>query len=324
MIFFHDDFDLLFDFLMFKASFKYYKSKSPPPCLKEVLDIDQTKELLEKSVLKQIHIICQDKLWKTFGMKSPENWEVFELIDHPGLIYIKNPYTNSGQKYWVIRSLRDFSKTPNKRNIDALGIVSENWWESAKNDKKTLMMLRWTTLGYHHNWDTKIYSEDNKGKFPEDLKNMTKFIAGLLGFEDFSAEAAIVNYYHMDSTLSGHSDQSEQYLEAPLFSFSFGQSAIFLLGGITEEEKPTAMFLKSGDIIVMSGKSRLSYHGVPKIVQTELKLGDEIGDENCNQNALCMDEDNWKPFSDYIAHSRINVNVRQVLRKGLLKLDDQI
>jgi hypothetical protein len=28
-----------------------------------------------------------------------------------------------------------------------------------------------------------------------------------------------VNYYHMDSTLSGHTDNSEQNKEAPLFSF---------------------------------------------------------------------------------------------------------
>lgn len=35
------------------------------------------------------------------------------------------------------------------------------------------------------------------------------------------------------------------------FSFSFGQTAIFLLGGKTKEEKPSAIFLKSGDIVVI-------------------------------------------------------------------------
>ena len=34
----------------------------------------------------------------------------------------------------------------------------------------------------------------------------------------FIAEAAIVNYYHLDSTLSGHRDQSEMDLSIPLLS----------------------------------------------------------------------------------------------------------
>lgn len=48
---------------------------------------------------------------------------------------------------------------------------------------------------------------------------MCHVIGSNLGFKNFEAEAAIVNYYHMDSTLSGHTDHSEQNLEAPLFSF---------------------------------------------------------------------------------------------------------
>ena len=47
---------------------------------------------------------------------------------------------------------------------------------------------------------------------------------------------------------------------------SFGQTAIFLLGGQTKETSPTAMFLHSGDIIIMGGPSRLAYHAVPKIL----------------------------------------------------------
>lgn len=65
-------------------------------------------------------------------------------------------------------------------------------------------------------------------------------------------QAAIVNYYPIGTTLAGHTDHSEINLEAPLFSFSFGQTAIFLLGGKTKEQKPAAMFLKRN----MSAKSR--------------------------------------------------------------------
>lgn len=48
---------------------------------------------------------------------------------------------------------------------------------------------------------------------------------------------------------------------------SFGQTAIFLLGGTKKSDKPSALFIRSGDVVVMSGKSRLCFHAVPKIVK---------------------------------------------------------
>ena len=51
--------------------------------------------------------------------------------------------------------------------------------------------------------------------------------------------------------------------------FSFGQSAIFLLGGNSIEEAALPIFLHSGDIIVMSSQARLLYHGIPRIVHIE-------------------------------------------------------
>ncbi len=43
---------------------------------------------------------------------------------------------------------------------------------------------------------------------------------------------------------------------------------MFLIGGHTRQERPLAMLLNSGDIIVMSKESRLAYHAVPKVVQS--------------------------------------------------------
>lgn len=66
-----------------------------------------------------------------------------------------------------------------------------------------------------------VYSETSKDEFPEDLADLCAKIATLLQFNNFKAEAAIVNYYFMNSTLSGHTDHSESNLEAPLFSFRY-------------------------------------------------------------------------------------------------------
>ena len=46
-----------------------------------------------------------------------------------------------------------------------------------------------------------------------------------------------------------------------LFHSSLGCKAIFLLGGKSRNDKPLAMFLRSGDIVLMSGEARERFHG---------------------------------------------------------------
>lgn len=312
---------------MFKDSFKYYKSKNPPPALGKVLDFDVASTQFQTKV-QPVHPLFLEPS-EFFGLKPIDTWEIYEVCDRPGLLFIRNPFTTLGQRYWTVRCLKDYSKRPNKSNLDPFNVLPDNkdWWvESQANNKLLLNKLRWVTLGYHHNWDTKVYSETNKTKFPDDLKDMTAFLARLLGYGSFDAQAAIVNYYHMDSTLSGHTDHSERNLTAPLFSMSFGQTAVFLIGGETIDDLATPLFLRSGDIVVMSKSSRLCYHGVPKILQVDSQRWDTLDNEDeskCHVNnsyqdtvKICLDDNLWKPFGDYLTHSRININVRQVLFDG--------
>ena len=55
--------------------------------------------------------------------------------------------------------------------------------------------------------------------------------------------------------------------------YSFGQSAIFLIGGQTKSIPPVALMIRSGDIIIMSRDSRLAYHGIPKILRPAIDDG---------------------------------------------------
>ena len=75
------------------------------------------------------------------------------------------------------------------------------WYRAAMEDPVLVPRLRWATLGYHHDWDTKVYSEKNASPFPEDLSTLTGGIAAAAGFPSFLAEAAIVNFYPMDASL---------------------------------------------------------------------------------------------------------------------------
>lgn len=91
------------------------------------------------------------------------------------------------------------------------------------------------------------------------MHELCRIVAGALGYTNFNAEASIVHYYHLNSTLSGHIDKSERDLTAPLLAFSLGQSGIFLIGGRTLNEKPSALWLHSGDMTVEIRTLALKY-----------------------------------------------------------------
>lgn len=70
------------------------------------------------------------------------------------------------------------------------------------------------------------YDAKRRGPFPGDLWRLSRTVAQSLGFDDFEAEAAIVNYYAMSSSLGGHTDRSEENRSAPLLSFRSVQAAV--------------------------------------------------------------------------------------------------
>ncbi|XP_076288553.1 alpha-ketoglutarate-dependent dioxygenase AlkB [Lasioglossum baleicum] len=302
---------------MFRDSFKYYKSRNPPPDLKDVIDLNDRNN--NKVILKGKFF--NEQSGHELGLRPVNDWQVYEFFNIPGLVFIKNPFTPDGQRYWIIKCLKDYSRRPNKLNLDAHDVLGDNdaWWDvclASNRSRDLLPRLRWATLGYHHNWDTKLYSETSKTEMPSELSSLTSFLAKTLNFMDFKAEAAIINYYRMNSTLAGHTDHSEVNVGAPLFSISFGQTAIFLIGGLREEDAAHSILLRSGDIVIMSGESRLRYHGVPKILP-EISTPWDQEEINDNREQCCkwLPSD-WKYAKAYISEARINMNVRQVLTPG--------
>ena len=95
-----------------------------------------------------------------------------------------------------------------------------------------------------------------------------------------------------------------------IFNFSFGQPCIFLLGGQTLDDLPCAMYLRSGDIIMMSRDARLAYHAVPRILRHQELATLLTQDIECDisserrRSLQCLEK--------YLSNSRINVNIRQV------------
>ncbi len=194
--------------------------------------------------------------------------------------------------------------------------------------------MRWATIGYHYDWTKKVisklfevsknklneilifkvYNENDFTPIPIDIEKISKLIATLTGFPEYKPEAGIINYYHLNSTLSGHQDFSEENKSAPLISISFGCSAIFLIGADTKSVKPSAICLRSGDILIMTAQSRLAFHGVPKIFKED-NLNSLFNYEKSDlyqKNDYYVHDDEWIPFFDYININRINLNIRQV------------
>ncbi|KAG2561973.1 hypothetical protein PVAP13_8KG204601 [Panicum virgatum] len=144
-------------------------------------------------------------------------------------------------------------------------------------------------------------------KIPDALASLAKNMAipAMPFGEEFKPEAAIVNYYGPSDMLGGHVDDMEADWTKPIVSISLGCKCIFLLGGKTRDEVPTAMFLRSGDIVLMAGEARERFHGVPRIFtesnQQEISalVSQLSGEDDCF-------------ILDYIKNSRININIRQV------------
>jgi alkylated DNA repair protein alkB family protein 1 len=71
-----------------------------------------------------------------------------------------------------------------------------------------------------------------------------------LDFSDFCAQAATVNYYHMDSTLSGHTDHPEPNKDAPLFSFSLTDTVLMCIWNVNDMHLPSVVDLVALELCV--------------------------------------------------------------------------
>ena len=131
-------------------------------------------------------------------------------------------------------------------------------------------------LGKHWNGLTYAY-EEHRSDFdglpappiPARLTDLAKAAAADAGF-GIEPDICIMNYYSPAAKLGVHQDKDErpQTIASgfPIVSVSLGDEARFVVGGLSRREPTVPVMLKSGDVIVMGGPSRLRYHGVTRIL----------------------------------------------------------
>lgn len=78
-------------------------------------------------------------------------------------------------------------------------------------------------------------------------------------------QCCLVNYYGEATRMGLHQDNDEADFTCPVLSVSLGDEALFRVGG-TDRKAPTkSVWLKSGDVVLLTGMSRLAYHGIDRI-----------------------------------------------------------
>lgn len=79
-------------------------------------------------------------------------------------------------------------------------------------------------------------------------------------------EACLINWYGEGARMGLHQDRDEQEFAAPVLSLSLGDTALFRIGGTSRRDPTRSIRLESGDALLLSGPSRLAFHGVDRIV----------------------------------------------------------
>ncbi|MFD7275550.1 alpha-ketoglutarate-dependent dioxygenase AlkB family protein [Streptomyces sp. NPDC059862] len=93
-------------------------------------------------------------------------------------------------------------------------------------------------------------------------------VADALGAEAATGAAydiALINFYDGDARMGMHRDSDEKSA-APVVSLSLGDTCVFRFGNTETRARPyTDVELRSGDLFVFGGPSRMAYHGVPQV-----------------------------------------------------------
>jgi DNA alkylation damage repair protein AlkB len=131
-------------------------------------------------------------------------------------------------------------------------------------------------LGKHWNGLTYSY-EDRRSDFdglnvppiPPRLTAIAQSAAADAGFT-MQPDLCILNFYSSSAKMGVHQDKDERpetiAAGIPIVSVSLGDAARFVIGGLSRRDPTSALILRSGDVLVMGGPSRLRFHGVTRVL----------------------------------------------------------
>jgi DNA oxidative demethylase len=110
-------------------------------------------------------------------------------------------------------------------------------------------------------------------KMPQPLTELWNARASYPG----PAEACLINYYDSGTKMGSHVDRDEADFTAPVVSVSLGDDAVFHIGGPARADPKSRVTLRSGDVIILGGASRLAHHGIDRVLPGTSMLLSEGG-----------------------------------------------
>lgn len=97
---------------------------------------------------------------------------------------------------------------------------------------------------------------------PESVLSIWHEATGL----DRAPDCCLVNYYGEGARMGLHQDKDEADFSWPVLSVSLGDDGLFRIGNTESRNGTTeSVWLQSGDVVVMGGEARLTYHGLDRI-----------------------------------------------------------
>ena len=297
---------------------------------------------------------------------SPRSPTLYGLSSHPGFVFAPDCLSPDVQERLAYHALSQYCERPHRTNIDLVPIkptmeeddersIWDIWkaiygfdGQDERRDKRQCRedaganktheikrlqpyrspkKLSWATMGYHYDWTARTYTEEEKSPVPPELLHLSEELIKMLpNVGSFKASAAIVNYYNRKQQMGGHRDDLEFDFTKPVLSLSLGLSAIFLLGGKTREEPPVPLLVRPGDVMFLGGESRLAYHGMAKVLPSD--LNDDVVPSKTSSPSPLPDslietpENERAAVKFFLSSHRININIRQVLPDGVETITD--
>lgn len=94
---------------------------------------------------------------------------------------------------------------------------------------------------------------------------------------DRRPDCCLVNFYQGKARMGLHRDADEADFTFPVVSISLGDDALFRIGNPERGGSTESLWLTSGDVVVMGGAARLTYHGIDRIRPGSSSLLDKGG-----------------------------------------------
>jgi len=193
----------------------------------------------------------------TLSMDLPDSSPVLSLPD--GLFLQKQALDPAGQtRLW--RALKKVLEAapPARNRTKGGGLTSAamtncgpaGWWSDAK--------------GYRY-----VIVNPATGRpwppFPNEFIEVIQQVTANSPWPDFAPDACLINFYGPGGKMGLHQDKDERDFTQPIITVCLGDDADFLVGGFARSDKARALVVRSGDVLIIGGASRMRFHGIRKI-----------------------------------------------------------